>query len=87
MLASITRRLYVGMTNDLERRIREHPTKAVAGFTSRNIDRLVWYESTNQVVDAIGREHEIKVWRREKKVRLIEAENPGWTDLARAWVG
>lgn len=88
MLASKTRRLYVGVTNDLERRVWQHRTKALEGFTSRyNIDRLVWYESTGEVLAAIEREKEIKAWRREKKVRLIESENPGWTDLARDWFG
>jgi putative endonuclease len=88
MLANKMRRLYVGVTNDLERRVWQHRTKAVEGFTSRyNIDRLVWYESTDQVTDAIAREKEIKAWRREKKVKLIEADNPGWTDLARDWFG
>ena len=85
MLASKTR-LYVGMTNDRERRLQEHRTKAVEGFTSRyNIDRLVWYEVTNSAVDAVAREREIKGWRREKMVELIEAENPNWTDLAMDW--
>jgi putative endonuclease len=75
ILASKVRRLYVGMTNDLERRGWQHRTKVVDGFTSRyNIDRLVWYESTDNVLAAIEREKEIKAWRREKKVRLIEAE-------------
>jgi putative endonuclease len=88
MLANKMRRLYVGVTNDLERRVWQHRTKAVAGFTSQyNIDRLVWYESTGQVLDAIEREKEIKGWRRAKKVALIEAENPGWVDLARDWYG
>ena len=88
ILASRTRRLYVGVTNDLERRVWQHRTKAVEGFTSRyNIDRLVWYESTDQVLAAIEREKEIKAWRREKKIKLIEAENPAWIDLAREWFG
>jgi putative endonuclease len=86
ILANKMRRLYVGVTSDPERRVWEHRTKAVAGFTSRyNIDRLVWYESTNHVIDAIAREKEVKGWRREKKAALIEAENPGWRDLAREW--
>ena len=86
ILASRTRRLYVGVTSNLEQRMWQHRTKVFEGFTSRyNIDRLVWYESTNQVMDAIAREKEIKAWRREKKVALIEAENPGWDDLAREW--
>ena len=88
ILANRMRRLYVGVTNDLERRVWEHRARTADGFTSRyNIDRLVWYESTGQVMDAIDREKEIKAWRREKKVRLIERENPGWVDLARDWFG
>ena len=88
ILASKTRRLYVGMTNDLHRRLLQHQTKAIDGFTSKyNIDRLVWYAATGSVLDAIAREKEIKGWRREKKVHLIEAENPGWIDLARDWFG
>src|SRR5215208_2856329 len=88
ILANKMRRLYVGVTNDLERRVWEHRTKAADGCTSRyNIDRLVWYASTDQIVDAIERAKEIEAWRREKKVRLIEAENPGWVDLAHDWFG
>src|SRR5436309_2745472 len=86
ILASITRRLYVGMTSDLERRVWQHRTKAIEGFTSRyNVDHLVWYASTNSAIEAITRERQIKSWRRAKKVALIEAENPGWVDLARDW--
>lgn len=88
ILANKMRRLYVGMTNDLERRVWEHRTKAAEGFTSRyNIDRLIWYESTSEVMAAIEREKEIKGWRREKKICLIESENPGWMDLERDWFG
>jgi putative endonuclease len=86
MLASQTRRLYVGMTNDLERRVWQHRTKAIEGFTSTyNIDRLVWYESSSQVLDAIAREKQVKGWRREKKIELIEEYNPNWADLAHDW--
>jgi putative endonuclease len=76
------------MTNDLERRVWQHRTRAIDGFTSKyNIDRLVWYESTGQVLDAIAREKQVKSWRREKKIELIEADNPCWADLARNWYG
>ena len=86
MLASRSRRLYVGMTSDLERRVAEHKTKAIAGFTSRyNIDRLVWYESADDPIAAAERERQLKNWRREKKVFLIEMENAAWEDLAAAW--
>ncbi|HZO27118.1 MAG TPA: GIY-YIG nuclease family protein [Chloroflexota bacterium] len=86
MLASRSRRLYVGMTSDLERCVVEHKSKAVPGFTSRyNIDRLVWYESTDSPVAAAERERQLKNWRREKKVMLIEMENTSWDDLAADW--
>jgi putative endonuclease len=86
MLASRSKRLYVGMTSDLARRVWEHKTKAVPGFTSQyNIDRLVWYESTNSAIDAAERERQLKRWRREKKVMLIEMENADWIDLAAEW--
>ena len=86
MLASRSRRLYVGMTSDLERRVSEHKSKAVPGFTSRyNIDRLVWFESTDSVLAAAERERQLKNWRREKKVMLIEMENAAWEDLAAEW--
>jgi putative endonuclease len=74
--------LYVGITNDLVRRVHEHKTKAVAGFTSRyDVTRLVWYECYDDPENAIAREKEIKKWRREWKIRLIEEENLDWTDL------
>jgi putative endonuclease len=86
ILASRSRRLYVGVTSKLEQRVAQHKSKAIPGFTSRyNIDRLVWYESTNNVLNAIERERQLKKWRREKKVMLIEMENAEWEDLAAAW--
>jgi putative endonuclease len=86
MLASRSRRLYIGMTSDLERRVADHKAKAVPGFTSRyNIDRLVWYESADSADAAAEREQQLKKWRREKKVTLIEMENAAWDDLADEW--
>jgi putative endonuclease len=86
ILASRSKRLYVGMTSDLERRVFEHKSKAVPGFTSLyNIDRLVWYESINSAIDAAERERQLKRWRREKKVWLIEMENAVWEDLVAEW--
>jgi len=82
MVASVSRTLYVGVTNDLARRMNEHRTKAADGFTARyNIHRLVWYEVTGNVSAAIAREKQLKGYNRAKKVALIEAENPGWNDL------
>ena len=88
MLASRSRVLYVGVTNDLQRRVLEHRNGAVEGFTKRyNIRRLVWFESGSDVMVAIEREKQIKGWRREKKVGLIEKGNLTWEDLAEGWCG
>jgi putative endonuclease len=74
--------LYLGVTNDLVRRIYEHRTKAVPGFTSRyGVDKLVWFEIHDTAEAAITREKELKKWRRDWKVRLIEESNPEWVDL------
>ena len=73
---------YVGVTNDLVRRIYEHRTKAVPGFTSKyNITRLVWFEMYDDPISAISREKELKKWKRAWKIKLIEATNPQWDDL------
>ena len=78
--------MYVGMTNDLERRICEHKSKLIKGFTSRyNINKLVYFEATENVLAAISREKEIKKWRREKKNRLVAQDNPAWDDLSLQW--
>ncbi len=88
ILASKHRTLYTGVTNDLERRLYEHKHKLVKGFTSRyNIDRLVHFEATEDATAAIAHEKEIKAWRREKKVALIEGNNPDWRDLREDWYG
>ncbi|WP_439369040.1 GIY-YIG nuclease family protein [Bradyrhizobium sp. DASA03120] len=74
--------LYIGVTNDIVRRIHEHKSKAVAGFSKRySVDRLVWFEIYDDLLTAIAREKELKKWRREWKVRLIEEKNPQWIDL------
>jgi putative endonuclease len=73
---------YVGITNDLIRRVYEHRIKAVPGFTSKyNITRLVWFEVYDDPISAISREKELKKWKRSWKVQLIEAQNPQWNDL------
>ena len=78
--------LYVGVTNNLQRRLWEHKNRLFAGFTSRYvIDRLVYVEETNDVAAAIEREKEIKGWRRSKKEALIESANPKWRDLGLDW--
>ena len=74
--------LYLGVTNDLVRRVYEHKTKVLRGFSSRHgVDRLVWFETYDDPATAIAREKEIKKWRRDWKIRLIEEENLDWLDL------
>jgi putative endonuclease len=70
--------LYIGVTNDI-RRVHEHKTKAVAGFTKRySVSKLVWFETYDDAITAIEREKELKKWRRAWKIRLIEEKNPQW---------
>ena len=83
IMASRSRVLYVGMTNNLARRVREHKRKEADSFTARyNVTRLVWYRAFSRPQDAIAAEKTIKGWLREKKEALIEDENPSWTDLS-----
>jgi putative endonuclease len=73
--------LYLGMTNDLVRRVHQHKSKVGSGFSSRfGVDRLVWFECYDDPVSAINREKELKKWRRDWKIRLIEEANPDWVD-------
>ena len=86
ILASRSRTLYVGVTNDLVRRIFEHKMHLVVGFADRyRIDRLVHFEETLDINAAIEREKQITSWRREKKLRLIETTNSTWEDLSGDW--
>ena len=74
--------IYIGVTNDIVRRIYEHRIKAVPGFTSKyNITQLVWFETYDDPISAITREKELKKWKRSWKVQLIEAANPQWSNL------
>jgi putative endonuclease len=78
--------LYTGVTNDLERRVYEHKHRLLDGFTKTyNLTRLVYYEATDDVRSAIGREKQIKGWLRAKKIALIESLNPSWRDLSDGW--
>ncbi len=86
ILTNRSRTLYVGMTNDLRRRVYEHRRKLVPGFTKKyNLTWLAYYEETADVHSAIAREKQIKGWRRSKKIALIETANPNWRDLAMEW--
>ena len=74
--------LYVGVTNNLARRLSEHKAKQVPGFTRKyDVDQLVYFEAFNSIVEARAREHSLKRWRRAWKVALIEKLNPDWRDL------
>ena len=84
IMASQSGVLYTGVTNDINRRVGEHKEGQIPGFTKKyKVTRLVYYESMPDVNAAIAREKQIKRWRREKRVKLIETINRGWNDLAR----
>jgi len=86
IVASRSRTLYIGITNNLERRIEEHRTGAFPGFTSAyRCHRLIWFEQYVTVTRAINREKQLKNWSRVKKIALIEQGNPAWTDLSSEW--
>ena len=86
ILTNGSRTLYVGVTNDIVRRIYEHKHKMVDGFTKKyNLTYLAYYDETTDVMSAIEREKQIKGWRRSKKIELIESVNPNWRDLAMDW--
>ena len=86
ILVSRTGTLYVGVTGYFDRRILQHKMESIEGFTSKyKIHRLVYYETYDQVQRAIGREKQLKGWRRDKKIALIEKINPRWQDLAENW--
>jgi putative endonuclease len=83
IMSSPSRTLYTGVTNDLERRVNEHKSGAVSGFTKRyKIDQLVYFQETNDIGAAIAAEKQIKGLLRPKKIALIEQENPSWRDLS-----
>jgi putative endonuclease len=75
--------LYIGVTNDLYRRIEEHKSCEIKGFTQKyNCDKLVYFEAFDYIEDAIAREKQLKNWKREWKNKLIETTNPDWKDLS-----
>ena len=78
--------LYIGVTNNLERRLYEHKNGLADGFTKRyNVHKLVYFDCTSDVYSAISREKQMKGWTREKKERLITGANPTWSDLSFDW--
>jgi len=75
--------MYIGVTNNLERRLYEHKNKLADGFTKKyGVDKLVYSEQTSDVTAAIAREKQLKSWRREKKNALVSGANPEWKDLS-----
>ena len=86
IMTNRSKTLYVGITNNLIRRVREHKTGTGSGFTARyNLDRLVYFERFEEVHNAIEREKRIKGWLRIKKIALIVSVNPAWKDLSEEW--
>lgn len=87
MMANKSNRvLYIGVTNDLERRVQEHKGKIIAGFTQKyNVTKLVYFEHGNGIKGAIQREKQLKGWLRKRKNALIETVNPEWRDLSEDW--
>ena len=86
IMMNTSRNLYVGVTNDLMRRVYQHKAKRIPGFTKKyNITQLAYFEETDDISVAIGREKQIKGWRRFKKTSLIHSANPTWKDLSSNW--
>ncbi|MEE3998753.1 GIY-YIG nuclease family protein [Tenacibaculum sp. FZY0031] len=78
--------LYIGVTNNLERRIFEHKNKLVKGFSSKyNLDKLIYFEEYQFIEEAIKREKNMKKWKRAWKINLVIKEKPNWEDLAKNW--
>jgi putative endonuclease len=85
-MGSLSGTLYIGMTGNLRKRAFEHKFHRIEGFTDEyGVERLLYWESYDEVNKAIAREKQLKGWRREKKVVLIESVNPHWLDLSKDW--
>jgi len=86
IVGSLSGTLYVGISSNLSFRLRQHKDHTFPGFTKKHdVDRLLYYETYSEVVEAIRREKQLKGWRREKKIALVEKANPQWKDLSREW--
>ena len=86
MMTNRSGTLYIGVTRDLLRRVHEHKSKLIDGFTKRySIDRLMYYETIEDVQSAIAREKQLEGWTRKKKIGLIESSNQQWRDLSEGW--
>ena len=88
IMSSHSKTLYVGVTNNLSRRVYEHKLKQPGSFTAGyNITNLVYFQTTSSIESAIAREKQLKGWLRPNKIALIEESNPAWRDLSGEWVG
>ncbi len=86
IVGSLSGTLYIGMTGNLHQRVFEHKFHRIEGFTDQHdIERLLYWESYDEVHKAINREKQLKGWRREKKIVLIKSVNPHWLDLSKDW--
>lgn len=80
--------MYIGVTNNLERRVFEHKNHLVDGFTNKyDLNKLVWFAETNTAESAVLKEKQMKKWNRAWKIKLIEGNNPEWKDLSEEWYG
>jgi putative endonuclease len=86
ILTNAARMLYVGVTNDLSRRLNEHLSKTIEGYKDHDITRLAYFEEVAGPLAAIEREKQIKSWNRMKRIGLIESRNPQWRDLSGDWI-
>ena len=79
--------LYIGVTNNIAKRIHQHKSKASEGFTKRyNVHQLVWYDQSNDIHEVLQREKQMKKWKRQWKINLIEEQNPNWRDLSEDFI-
>jgi putative endonuclease len=86
IMGSLSGTLYIGVTGNLHKRVFEHKSHRIEGFTDKyDVERLLYWESFEHVSRAIAREKQLKGWRRSKKIALIESANPHWLDLAHDW--
>jgi putative endonuclease len=85
-MASKSGTLYVGVTSNLKKRVYEHKNHLIPGFTDKyKINRLLYFETISDPASAINREKQLKKWRRNKKIKLIDSLNPEWKDLSQDW--
>jgi putative endonuclease len=86
IMSSKSGTLYIGITSNIRKRVYEHKCHLVPGFTDKyDVDRLLYFEVIGDSISAIKREKQIKKWRRQKKVALIDSVNPDWKDLSEGW--